>query len=385
MTDTLRDVVIGPVSLKCEGNAWRVEADVDGTPAWFESSDVELTGSPEAFATAFLGPAQALGRPLRVTDPVDPIWLANAANIMPIWKSWWGYDVAEPIRAEAKTGSTTQPTGERFTASCFTGGVDSTYTLLRGPNASRIQRLLFVHGYDIPLADTPRMAAWEPDLRRVGHELNKPAIVIRSNIRLHPLFRSTNWERTHGGALAAAGLVMPGAERLVIPSSYTYTDGHYWGSHYDTDKFWSSAGIEIVHDDATYQRREKLRSIADEPMVWETLRVCWEGKTASGNCSMCEKCIRTMLTLSLHKKLDNFRVFDRSVPLAKRVTDMQRFPRHLAYVYESFLKDGLAGEEAAAVRKLLARLKPPTLMQRAVRKAKRIGRRILGKPASPVR
>jgi hypothetical protein len=230
---------------------------------------------------------------------------------------------------------------------------------------------LFVHGYDIPLADETRMAAWDPALRRVAAAVGKPAIVVRTNLRLHPLFRHSNWERTHGGALAAAGLVLAGAERLIVPSTYTYDHEPPWGSHHLTDAFWSGVGVEIVHDDASIHRRDKLRHLANEPLAWEALRVCWEGRTATGNCAMCEKCVRTMTTLYQCGRLDRFTVFDQTVPLSRRLLDLKFLPPHLLYVYESLLKDGLPGDVGDAVRKLLADRRPPGRLRSLARNVKR--------------
>jgi hypothetical protein len=377
-THAAREVVIGrPVLTRGADDTWRVEADVDGSPAWFESADVELAPRAEVFACAFLGPALANGRAVRVNSGISSGWLRNVANIPAVWHKWWGYDVPDPLRADDLSDDppTTTPTG--FTASCFSGGVDSSWTLLRSSNAPRIERLLFVHGFDIPLADETRMAAWEPALRRVGRETNKPSVLVRTNLRLHPLFRHSNWERTHGGALAAAGHVVAGMGRLLIPATYTLDHEVPWGSHFITDHFWSRPDFQVEHDDARPHRREKLRQIADEPLVWDTLRVCWEGRTRSGNCSMCEKCVRTMLILHMCRRLDRFNVFDRSVPLAQRVRDLKWLPPHLLFVYESLLADGLAGEEGAVVRRMIAEAKPPGLIRRAARKAKRALRRIL--------
>jgi hypothetical protein len=377
-----REVVIGRPMLSRTGDSWHVEADVDGTPAWFESADAKLAPHVEAFASAFLGPALANGRTLRVNGPVSAAWLQNVANIPAIWKKWWGYDVPDPIRADDVCDTPAPEAPPGFTASCFSGGVDSSWTLLRSANAPRIQRLFFVHGFDIPLADQTRMNAWEPALCRVAAETGRPAIVLRTNLRLHPLFRHSNWERTHGGALAAAGHVVAGMGRLLIPATYTLDHEVPWGSHFLTDHFWSRPGFEVEHDDAKWHRREKLRAIADEPLVWETLRVCWEGRTPTGNCSMCEKCVRTMLILHMCGRLDKFRVFDRSVPLAQRVLDLKWLPPHLFFVYEGLLKDGLDGEEGAVVRRMLAEGRPPGLVRRVARKAKRVVARILGRPAA---
>jgi hypothetical protein len=375
------DILISAPVLSRVGNVSRVEAVVDDTPAWFESADETLAARPEIFAAAFLGPAMAASRRVRVDAPLDKAWLESVSNILRHWHNWWGYDLDEPIAggsAAAGKIAGTEPTNSPLVASCFTGGVDSFYTLLRSPNAPAINRLLFVHGYDIPLADETRMAAWEPALRRVATAVGRPAIVVRTNLRLHPLFRASNWERTHGGALAAVrhAIAAPGA--LVIPSSHTYGHSTKWGSHHLTDLFWSTPTHRIEHCEALLNRRQKLRlmATADEPLLPETLRVCWEGRTATGNCSICEKCVRTMLVLHQCNRLDRFTVFDQSISLAARIDGLGLLPPHLRYVYEGMLKDGLSGDVRDAVRRMLAKSRPPGLMRRAVRKAKRVLPRI---------
>lgn len=89
-------------------------------------------------------------------------------------------------------------------------------------------------------------------------------------------------------------------DSLVIPSSYAYEDATPWGSHWDTDPLWSSPDkIRIIHDDASVNRRDKIIQLAAEPLVQRHLRVCWRNLAPTGNCSRCEKCLRTMTTLEV--------------------------------------------------------------------------------------
>ena len=57
--------------------AHRVSADIDGLPLWFESADLELAPSPEAFASAMLIPALSKGESVVLQEPCDPQWLDN--------------------------------------------------------------------------------------------------------------------------------------------------------------------------------------------------------------------------------------------------------------------------------------------------------------------
>jgi hypothetical protein len=374
-------VRIGLPVLTRSDNMYRVQAEVDGVPVWFESADVPLAPRAEAFASGFLAPALAAGRPLRVEAPLDPTWRQNVARILPFWRKWWGWHVGDPIRGggEHDGGSNrpprdnAQPSDDapRYTVSCFSGGVDSSYTVLRSrTHAAAIDRLLCVHGFDIKIDDGARMAAWEPRLRAIAAAVGKPAIVLRTNLRAHPLY-ARGWERTHGGAIAAVGHVLAGAGRLVVPATLTTDKTYGWGSHHQTDAFWSSGALEVVHADADVNRRQKVRALADEPLVYDALRVCWEGKTAAGNCSACEKCVRTMVLLHHFGRLEQFTAFDRSVPLTHRLKALRRIPPHLWYVYQGLLDDGLGGEVGEAVRRLLPDKTPPSVARRVARKAKR--------------
>jgi hypothetical protein len=342
----------------------RVQAEVDGRVVWFASADARLLPRPEAFAGAFAIPAMAAGKSVRIAAPLDPAWRDNVGRAMQVFRGWWRHpEVAPPAGDGGAPGA--GPDAERYRVACFTGGADSFHTLLHGAHA--VDRLLFVHGFDIPLADTRRAGAFEPTLRRVAAARGKRAILVRTNLREHPLFAAESWERTHGAALAAAGHVLAGAAQLVIPSTYTHDHEQPWGSHPTTDPLWSSATLSVVHDDASLNRRQKLRALAGEPLVWDALRVCWENRAPTGNCSACEKCVRTMLVLHLAGALPRFTTFDRRVPLARRVRALGFVAPHLRYVYQALLEDGLDrdAEIAAAVRWVLGRPAPRAWRWRA--------------------
>jgi hypothetical protein len=350
--------------------AGRLTATIGDAQVYFESADVPMAHAPEAFAGAMLEPAMERRERLQFDDALDPVWLHNAQKIPAIYKKWWDYPADFPIDATAgATGNRAAGIG-----ACFTGGVDSFYTQLRGPNASRITHLVYVHGYDIPIDDMTRMQAFEPSLRAVAAALGRKAIVLCTNLRQHPLFASANWEHAHGGALTAAGHILAGTVgTLVIPSSYTYADSPPWGSHFDTDPLHSSSRVQLVHDDASRHRRAKLRAIAHEPIVRNHLRVCWENKSATGNCSQCEKCVRTMIVLSGVGELQNYTVFDRSRTLPERIDALPFIASHLVYVYRALADDNLPTDVRRAVRRLLDRsAKEPSLRKRIVRKVQRV-------------
>lgn len=298
----------------------RVETRVGGTGVWFESADTALKPSAEGVAGAFLIPALAMRRRLVVESALAVDWVENSRQVLDTARRWWRYPRMWPefhIRPVAIA-----PQAPRVRALCFTGGVDSFFTLLHSGWSTDV--LVFVHGYDVPLEDESRAGRIRSDLHRIARAVGARAVTIRTNLRSHPAFRNVSWERTHGGALAAIGHLLGGlVDGLVISSSTPYSNDHPWGSHWELDPYWGGAGLTIEHIGAEFTRNAKLRMMADSELVRQHLRVCWENRDHRLNCSRCEKCIRTRIVLSRLGVLDAFPVFDGPATLA---ADLDRLP-----------------------------------------------------------
>lgn len=343
-----RDVIVGPVLVQASPGGWRATAAVDGSPVWFDCREAGLDASSEAMASAVLLAAAHRGRRLRIADPVSPAWRSNTTQMMDVWREWWGYPVLPPHAPELPA-----PRSARGGAVlCFTGGLDSFFTLLCGE--TKPDALAYVHGYDIALDDSPRMAAWEAALREVGAAMGARVVVLQSNLRRHRLVARCAWERAHGGALAAIGhLLTSSTGTLLIASSFPAHYGYSWGSHVRLDALWSSDRLQVVHHGATHTRVGKLRAIADHELVRRHLRVCWENRSPHGNCSRCDKCLCTMATIATYGDQGRFRTFDWPASLTDRINQVRatRFVR----TYGELLDAGLPSPLAAAIRELLKR------------------------------
>ena len=116
-------------------------------------------------------------RPLVIAPPVCGVWAANIRQIVPLVSSWWGYDPVPPqvteVTAPVSLGGAT--------ALCFSGGVDSFFSLLRWPHS--IDVLACAIGYDMKLRDTQRRALVERSVRAVAAEMGQRAWVVASNLR----------------------------------------------------------------------------------------------------------------------------------------------------------------------------------------------------------
>ena len=340
-----RPVIVGPV----EGGSARVDTRIDDAGVWFESADGALDTSAEAAGSAVLLPAVRRRRRLRIIgQPVSAVWRTNVVRLMEVWREWWGYPVLEP-HVDVRTEVRPRADG---TVLCFTGGLDSFYSLLRGERLP--DALAFVQGYDIPLGDRVRQAAWDAALTRVAAATGTRAIRLRSNVRTHPLVARSQWDRAHGGALAAIGhLLSSAAGTLVIASSAPVRYGHAWGSHESTDRFWSSDRLLVVHHGASQSRIEKLQAIGGERLVQQHLRVCWENRVPAGNCSTCDKCVSTMVMIAACADPSRFDTFDWSVPVERRLDRLRstRFVR----TYGELLHLPLPATLATAIQSLLRR------------------------------
>jgi hypothetical protein len=333
----------------------RVSAQVGGAEAWFESDDLQLEAVPEAFGSAFLFPAAARGRGLSMVDPVSAIWASGAAELLEAAADWWGYRGETPAGRTRPDMVRQRPNRADRTALCFSGGVDSFYSLLKRPGG--VHLIVAGHGLDIPLADGKRMARFEGSVRAVAAALGVECAIVRTNLREHPDFSGVSWERTHGGALAAIGHTLgSAADRIVISSSAARADQHPWGSHWRTDPLWGTGRLAVEHFGDSMRRGEKLAAIAGDPLVRRHLRVCWENREGELNCSQCEKCVRTEVVLAMYRMLERFEVFADPGTLARRIAGVPRIPIRASMIpYRRALKSGLEPDVARAVRALLLR------------------------------
>ncbi len=350
-----------PVSVKLVRSAspQRAEALVDGAPVWIEA-DADLELSMDAIVAAFLIPSLRHGSPLALDGLLSEQLRSHLPFIAEVVRDWWGWSGGlpiEPPNTPAPAGGLLAPR-LRCSALLFSGGVDSFFSLLRGPLAP--DALVFVDGFDIPLDDVARRDQAFREVRCVAEAAGLPTMRVATNLRSHPLFASASWEQTHGGALAAIGHALRNQiSHLIISSTPSFREiAMRWGSHIRLDTLWSSEHLGVLHVGATHRRPEKLMAIADEPLVREHLRVCWEHRRPGFNCGICEKCLRTQLLLLEQDQLRHFRTFDLSTAaLVDAVHALPLVPNEvtLTLSYRSLDRTRLPRAVADAVAHLIDR------------------------------
>jgi len=291
-------------------------------------------------------------------ERVDPTWRSGADANVALAATWWGgtdhLRLEQPRRRflSRRRQATRRAEGR---AVCFTGGVDSFFTLLRGDHAPT--HLLFVIGFDVDEHDAERIETMLATLRAVGEATGTRPLAVTTELRSHSRFSAISWEHTHRAALATiAHLLHPTIGALVIPPSYAHNRLIPWGSRPDTDPRWSVPDrTTIEHGDTSIRRLDRVFAIAADPLVHAHLRVCWKNQAGLLNCGRCEKCLRTMVMFAGADQLQYVQTFpDRSL-LPTALGDLPAIEPHHLKAWMDFPDLPLRRDERVALDALLAR------------------------------
>jgi hypothetical protein len=261
--------------------------------------------------------AWTIGADLAIGD-VDSEYLSCVQEIGSQMKKWYPEAVSD-IRVVAKPSQTASGWNEGKKGLLYTGGVDSTASMLRN---GRAELSLFM------IRGTPEIRLYEaryfkrvresldPFVRSLGleiHTVETNALDV-INFRLigskkKDQFTDGWWENVaHSLVLLSACApytYLKGTGKLLIASSFNQVV-KAWGSTPTTDQMVKWGGLRVVHDSYDLSRMKKVEQVI-APYARERggsipLRVCTGRKSVrldSGalNCGRCEKCTRTMLQL----------------------------------------------------------------------------------------
>ena len=268
-----------------------------------------LFDAADAFVPALLVPAMAFGADLVLRPPVSERMLAQLETILDVLVRFHRF-------RRPRVAFQPRPGGEpgAATATHFSGGVDSTHTLMRGlrgaiPGVAPPRYLLFFKGLEQPLSRLSGVEASIAAVDSVAHQTGTTTLVVETNLRdvLNP-----NYELYYcGAALAAASLALAGGiGTVLVPSSQDYACLDPWGSHPLLDPLWSSERQRIAFDGAGSRRVDKVAAlVAEWPEALDWLRVCLANSGGAANCGRCRKCARTMAALDLLGALPRARLF----------------------------------------------------------------------------
>jgi hypothetical protein len=253
--------------------------------------------------------------PLDIPLPVDPQLIRNLEFLQGVWKGWWPSLSTIEVLAPAGKGSMPGPR----VVSCFSGGLDSFYTLIRNHerfppgHERRITDIMLVHGADVPVEDAATFAKLKSRYADLAADFGVRLLDPRTNFRSGSLGRLSWPDLTHAACLAACGAMLGNDYGcLLIPSGAAYRAIRPWGSTPLTDPLFSLTRLRVEHDGAQLSRAEKTEVLSTHPVVQREIRVCWRSGSDQ-NCGRCAKCFRTMATLEAVGQLDAFTTFPRDL------------------------------------------------------------------------
>lgn len=243
---------------------------------------------------------------LFVDGPVSPSLLDEVDEITAVLRSFFPGAI-RPV--EVRAAARQEPSsGANLTASLFTRGLDSWYTLLAARTDAELQPPL-THTVYCP---TLNAKGWSDELREAKVEAVRGA---SARVGLELVRMETNVNRLAGHGQFAMALAL-GFANLLISSGDMRGGLIPRGLHPDLDPRFSTARTRIVHY-GNASRIQKAELVGRSQAALDTLDVCqYDYLEQDRNCGRCEKCLRTMLELHALGALDRCPVFDEPLRVA---------------------------------------------------------------------
>jgi hypothetical protein len=345
---------------------WRVVGTVAGTELFFESR-TPLSPRPESLVCPFLMPAMALHADLEVAGPLDPGFLQNLAFFRRRAMEWWpelsAGDVRSPVAASL-------PAPGSDAGVFYTGGIDSSYVLQQ--LHPQLRYAVFVEGFDIRLEDTDHLRRAEEALGATAAACGVEFLVVRTNLRAHPLSKILRWGKNHIGPLAAIAHALGEHVHTMYVAASDVPPPH--GSAPDLDASWSSETVKIQNFSAELSRLQRAASIGQWECLRGRLRPCLAHNPTGLNCGACEKCVRTRMQLLVTGSPDGLGSFRTGPSLLSAIGDLTGVNPHLEGQWREIagaLRDRRLLQE---VERLLAG-RPQPYWRRRLRQLRRSGAR----------
>ena len=296
-------------TLKWENNPYSNQEIFFRIPHEYAAEESIIHG---ALLLALSLPALHLGeKRLLILGPVDPIFIERAYTALAQLSVWYDYAHKEFVIESSQAALEIKTTPSKRSASFFSGGVDSFWSLTNSLNlfphghSQRVNDAIICYGFDMGWRENSE----DLDLfRRTTKQLTENLaalgvglLQVHTNIRRvfdDPNFWAARW---HGMVLASVGYLLSGKiTDIKIPGTNDLWHLDKWGSSPLIDPHLTTPYLRITHDGASKTRLEKVRLISTFPAALNSLRVCTKTHDISDeniNCGVCEKCYRTKLEL----------------------------------------------------------------------------------------
>lgn len=278
--------------------------------------DIVVDATP--FAAALLFPSMRHKEDLIIEGQISKKFHDNIQQLTNVVTSP-SWNVMRLQKINIKVPETT-PDEENPTwnATSFSAGVDSFYTFLKHRTGSnKITHLITVNGFDIDLRNQELWESTIKNIRAVAKEAKVKTIEAQTNIKelIEPMIA---WDDSCGGGLAATPLCLRHSiKTFYIPGGFT-TDLQYpGGSTVLTDHLFGTEKLKIIHDAEARRVDKIINVVSHSDLALQHLRVCHNNLKGIYNCGQCDKCLRTMVSLTITNSLDRAKTFPKKINLQK--------------------------------------------------------------------
>jgi len=280
-------------------NANSVGIHGDSLSLQFAVEGIDLPQNVDASFSVWsiLPAAMAAGFNVHIEHPIDPVVAANAEQLTRIWEMWI------PNRYRSVTvsgeGEWSRNRKQRFPrVDLYSGGVDSTYSILQSASLKHRGYALTVRGLDY--RDKNASAKRFPELisktAPLLKKINYQQTVVRTDARFDPL------SITHGFTLASCLFLLSdlfeegtiAADQTLVQDMVTFP----WGNNHLTNHYLAGSDFAMRTVGADLTRTEKLAVIAGSGVALPFLSFCRKPSIVPSNCGRCDKCVRTKVMLA---------------------------------------------------------------------------------------
>jgi hypothetical protein len=312
------------VTIATSGQTVILEGDEDIITIHTSHPDqLVLPGRADFAAWIFLPIAMRKGCPLHIQGCGSSTTISNAQKLSRIWQKWvTGHFESINVSFSTVVDAVTPAVGSRRDLCLYSGGIDSTYSILDRHLSGLEQDLLTVHGMDYKPYDIARFERFIEKTAPFASYVGRERIVVRqdaySAYNRHKV-NLPNHHISHIFALAGAAFL----------HAKNYTQIHIaadspmpellllmpWGSNSLTNPLFDSGDIRLVTDSESLTRCEKTSLLLSSKQALDSLSFCVDYNSRPANCGRCTKCQRTKLMFLARTGTVPNIFADRTVPI----------------------------------------------------------------------
>lgn len=271
----------------------RFDLKFSDSSIFFEVIGYDLATLPTVdFAVWTMLPfAMRRGENLHIRGPVDPTVMRNARHLVRIW-SMWLPEMFSPIVVSADAEVVPPPPESDGGLLLYSGGVDSTYALVRAMQGAGLSSVLTVHGMDYDHRNDEAVAALLGKTQPLLDRYSLPRIVVRTDVG--PQVRQLGL--THAFVLSSCLFLLSRSfARGHIAADITAEQDFLafpWGTNHITNPLFAGTHFRMDTLSQDVTRIHKLDFLRHDDVALRAVSFCAVKAMRPHNCGECAKCMR---------------------------------------------------------------------------------------------